>query len=123
MVSYTFFIFCFTHPAFSQLCDNLRHLNTGMCFREGRVPVLGCHHEPLPPPFPHSPPRNPAEPTGVTAPDSLRGAAGQGVKVSFAAGPARAGVKGLLSPKGKQGRRSLSGQLEALKTNIEDSKF
>lgn len=75
-----------------------------------------CYHEP------HSPPRNAAELTGATAPEGLRGAAGQGVNVSFAAGRARVGVKGLLSPKGKQGRRSPSGQLEALKTNIEDSK-
>lgn len=34
MVFYIFFFFCLFHLASSQLYDDLRHLNTGMCFRD-----------------------------------------------------------------------------------------
>lgn len=29
-------------PAFSELCDEVRHYDTGRCFGEQRVPVLEC---------------------------------------------------------------------------------
>lgn len=35
MVFYIFFISYLTHPDFSWLCDNVRHLKAGLFFREG----------------------------------------------------------------------------------------
>lgn len=37
-----FYFFSSYTPAFSELCDEVRHYDTGRCFREQRVPVLEC---------------------------------------------------------------------------------